>query len=108
MGGSSSGSLRTTRLRSSTAVSAASFTSTAAPRGDKLSAGDAEVLFIFIRLGRGGNCLYALPARLSLMTDNRIYQSIESPKEWGETAASSPSPALEILPRPQVYINSRT
>jgi hypothetical protein len=31
---------------------AASLTSTAPPRGDKLSAGNAEVLFIFIRLGR--------------------------------------------------------
>jgi hypothetical protein len=44
-----------------------------------------------------------------LMTANRrIYQSIESPKEWGETPASSPSLALKILPRPQEYINSRT
>ena len=61
MGGSSSGSLRTTRLRLSAAVSAVSLTNTASPRGDKLSVGDAEVLFVFIRLG-GGNCLNALPA----------------------------------------------
>ena len=31
------------------------------PQGDKLSA-DAEVLFKFISLGRGGNCLHTLPA----------------------------------------------
>ena len=31
--------------------------------------------------GARGNSLFALPARYDVMTDNRIYQSIESPKE---------------------------
>jgi len=47
--------------------------------------GGGGFVFIFIRRGRGGNWLLTLPARCGLMTDNRIYQSIESPKEQGET-----------------------
>jgi hypothetical protein len=71
------------------AVSAASRTSTASPRGDKVSACDAGILFIFIR-PRGGRYLPVYPPRLeALMTDNRIYQSIEEAPGEGFLRSSS-------------------